>query len=381
MTSDLFRFDWFAEIDATYERVRTLINDIDAQIIDMNDTINVVKKQKPLPEKNIRDLNETKKELKRKREKTWENCCSLLPRHFYSQWKVLSLLSNQKPIASNLADLATSKYVDLLSAKGRKIIDDGLSFAEIDGLYNLFDAPVIESFDNLPPYSLFVQFTFKLATPYLSKDNDEFYMYDNPISKDKVFKVPIVSASTWKGNLRWVARQCEGLNPERPDTSEITRLFGNEKGQEERFRKGRLNFYTTFFNEIGLEVINPHDRKTKAGTVPIFLESVPTGATGTFTMLYVPFDLLGKPDKEVTQQVADDMELAYYSLCKMMLTYGFSAKKSSGFGVIKDEFKRDGDPAGVIRIKGGTPEQETFASFTDLSDKIEQMLHAVGGES
>lgn len=29
-------------------------------------------------------------------------------------------------------------------------------------------------------------------------------------------------------------------------------------------RRGRLRFYPAFFNKIGLDVINPHDRKTKS---------------------------------------------------------------------------------------------------------------------
>ena len=105
----------------------------------------------------------------------------------------------------------------------------------------------------------------------------------------------------------------------------LTRLFGNEKevdvraknpevyldrlGDEELFKKyraelkkmawegyrrGRLMFYPTFFKKLGLEVINPHDRETGAGTLPIYLETVPKGAKGTFSLLYVPFDRVGK---------------------------------------------------------------------------------------
>ena len=185
----------------------------------------------------------------------------------------------------------------------------------------------------LPPFSFFLQFTFTLATPYLSKDDDQFYICENPIRKDKVFKVPMVAGSSWKGNMRWTASQIKN------NDDVIERLFGNEKGEEEKkkFRSGRLNFYPTFFNRIGLEVINPHDRKTKAGTLPIYIESVPAKATGTFSLLYVPFDLMGKPEADIKRDVAKDLETTHCAIRAMMLTYGFSAKKCSGFGIVQNE--------------------------------------------
>ncbi len=79
----------------------------------------------------------------------------------------------------------------------------------------------------------------------------------------------------------------------------ITHLFGNEKGVEDQelLRAGRLYFFSTFFTQKSLEIINPQDRKLRAGEKPITFESVPggiRGATGTFTLLYIPFDLIGE---------------------------------------------------------------------------------------
>ncbi|OQY98069.1 MAG: hypothetical protein B6D35_13205, partial [Candidatus Brocadia sp. UTAMX2] len=172
----------------------------------------------------------------------------------------------------------------------------------------LLRKPTLDISD-LPHFTFFLQFSFTLAEPYLSKDDEAFYICENPIRKDKVFKVPMVSGSTWKGNMRWTARQTENLNPDKPDNDVIKRLFGNEKDEEKNFHRGRLNFYPAFFDQISLEVINPHDRKTKAGTLPIYIESVPEGATGTFSLLYVPFDLMGKPLEQIKEQVSEDIKL------------------------------------------------------------------------
>lgn len=68
--------------------------------------------------------------------------------------------------------------------------------------FNICPQPKI---DDLPFHSFFSQFTFILAKPYLSKDDEAFYICENPVKKDKVFKVPMVSGSTWKGNMRWTA--------------------------------------------------------------------------------------------------------------------------------------------------------------------------------
>jgi len=190
-----------------------------------------------------------------------------------------------------------------------------------------------------PLFTFFLQFKFTLATPFISSDDEEFYICENPVKKDKVFKVPMVSGSSWKGNLRWTMRKISGLNDNESDSQEIIGLLGNERAEETNFSKGRLTFFSTFFNKISLEVINPHDRKTKSGTQPIYIESVPEDTEGEFSLFYVPFDLTGKPESDGKKIIARDLELICCGIKEMMLTYGFSAKKSSGFGIAKDELK------------------------------------------
>ena len=242
-------------------------------------------------------------------------------------------------------------------------------------------APDLQS---LPIGSWFLQFTFTLATPWMSKDDDPFYVTEsvNPVRKDKVFKVPMMSAAAWKGLLRWTAMHTRlalkknQLTPEQFARERFcqTLLFGDEKGEEpdqtkdfaafldalkpearteyERLLRqhyglkpndplphhsGRLIFYPTFFDRIDVEVINPHRRQTKAGTHPIYLECVPAGAEGTFSLLYVPFDLIGQDEAEIRRQAIADLQLVAEGIQAMMLTYGFSAKRTSGYGVAKDE--------------------------------------------
>jgi len=236
----------------------------------------------------------------------------------------------------------------------------------------------------LPPGSWFLQFTFTLARPWISKDDAPFYVTEsvNPVRKDKVFKVPTMSAASWKGLLRWTAMHTRlALQKDQLTADQFaqerfiqTLLFGDEKGEEpgqtkdfaayldalnpearqdyERLLRdhyklssddpllhhsGRLMFYPTFFNLIDVEVINPHSRETRAGTHPIYLECVPIGAEGTFSLLYVPFDLISKDEAQTKMQALADLKLVSEGLQAMFLTYGFSAKRTSGYGVAEDK--------------------------------------------
>jgi len=199
--------------------------------------------------------------------------------------------------------------------------------------WNWIAQPVFDLVD-LPPYSFQLQFTFTLAKPYLSKDDNAFYIIDNPIARDKVFQLPIVRPTGWKGSLCAALWQL-GHKKAAPD-EQIQRLFGDIRGNESG-QAGRARFYPTFFTQTGLEIINPHDREKRAGKNPLLFESVPTGATGTFTLLYVPFDLIGKPETTTRAQIAEDVQLLAQGVQALFRTYGFGAKTSSGFGLAEEK--------------------------------------------
>jgi hypothetical protein len=58
-----------------------------------------------------------------------------------------------------------------------------------------------------------------------------------------------------------------------------------------------------------------------------------------------------------------------------MLEYGFSAKKSSGFGIVKDGFQEEG----VFRMKGF--EEKKFKNFSQLKEKVEDTVKKLRQES
>lgn len=194
------------------------------------------------------------------------------------------------------------------------------------------------SLNILPPCSVSIQFKFTLAKPYLSRDENLFYIIDNPVRKEKVFTRPYIAASSWKGSLRAALWQMD-YNEDNEKNEKERRLFGNKRGVElqERPQSGHLHFYPTFFDKVSLEVINPHDRKKRVGKNPILFECVPEGTQGYFTLLYIPFDLVGEDLKETRRQAKEDIELACKGVEAMLTTYGFGAKTSSGFGAAEDD--------------------------------------------
>jgi CRISPR-associated protein Cmr2 len=186
-----------------------------------------------------------------------------------------------------------------------------------------------------PPSSAWMGFEvrFTLATPWYSKDDRPFHVLDNPVRKDRVFGVPFVAAASWKGLLRWSSRMLAGLHAHLEkrggkldgwsDPDWILQLFGNEKGEDERFQRGALAFYPTWFSKVGFEVINPHSRTRRAGTQPIYYEVVPAGTDGKLRLLYAP--LPGDVAGTAVGHLIDAADA-------LLSTYGFSAKRTVGWG-------------------------------------------------
>jgi len=240
--------------------------------------------------------------------------------------------------------------------------------------------------DSIPKHAYLIEINFTLKKPYISRDDENFYIIDNPIVKDKVFKVPMIRASTWKGALRFAMIKVfeEKLNNKeinernwKEERYKIYRLLGNEKKIEDKdenyldeiiaealnkeplkikkefqtfvksilddgeslSKRGRLTFYPTFFDRISLEVITPLSRETKTPSLgPIYFETVPENTTGKLRILYYPYDLIavGEFDK-IENEAKEDFGLLGEALKKLFYEIGFSAKKTSGFGTAKIE--------------------------------------------
>ncbi len=244
--------------------------------------------------------------------------------------------------------------------------------SHVISLLDLIQYPKID-FSYLPEYSFTLQFTFTLEKPYISRDEQDFYIIDNPIRKDRVFGLPYVAPSSWKGSLRAALWQ----NGHEAENDGIRRIFGNERTtkEQEELKAGRLHIFPTFFKEKDLEVINPHDRKTRVGKNPIFIESVPKDASSLFTLLYVPFNLIGKEEKKIKKQVSEDIQLLVSGLKAMFMDYGFGAKTSSGYGIAKSDLTEGNI---ILKAVGIETSQEEDTKIHEPEESFKKYLNENG---
>lgn len=194
----------------------------------------------------------------------------------------------------------------------------------------------------LHPTWFCIDVSFTLKSPWHSKDDRPFHVLDNPVRKDRVFGVPFMSAASWKGLLRWACRMQAGLSDHLEkhdmkmdgwnDPPWIVHLFGNEKSEQKDLRSGTLIFYPTWFDKVDFEVINPHSRKTRAGTKPIYYEVVPAETKGRLQLLYAPLPEEIENDKV---KPADFFDSLIDSIKALLETYGISAKRTAGWGTAR----------------------------------------------
>ncbi len=245
------------------------------------------------------------------------------------------------------------------------VIRPGLQQLDQMGIY-----PPRIDLQALIPYSAYIQFRFTLARPLYTRDDEYFYILENPVMKDAASKVPVVRASTWKGLLRTAMIVHMGVQETAPL---FVRLFGTSLDEEEGgSRRGRALLYPTFFDRIDLEVLNPHSRVTRAGTVPVLMEAVPAGASGVFTLLYFPFDLLNEPPDQAEAEVREDLRALGEAIVLIMRIHGFSAKRSRGFGLARLEVSGVDEPHGVIALRDGR--RQTFSTLAGLSDALDLLF-------
>lgn len=282
-----------------------------------------------------------------------------------------------------LKALGLSENEDLRKYWQQKISTDYYeqkSQEEVVLFKELFPADQFIALQELPKCSFTIRIDFKLSKPYISRNDEDFYVIDNPIVRDKVFRIPMVRPSGWKGALSGALYQLELTS----DREFVKRVFGEvkESGDEEKRESGtagRMHIYPSFFLDAktGVEVINPRERKSQAGTKPIPFEVVKQGSSSTFSMLYVPFDCIGKNDDKTISDIQKDVRNLLQGIQGMFRTYGFGAKTSSGFGTAEDACKVE------IRIKGGkVPILATNFSELTSEQKIKEVTDSIqkGGE-
>jgi CRISPR-associated protein Cmr2 len=199
--------------------------------------------------------------------------------------------------------------------------------------------PRPDDLKGLPDASWLLNLEFTLNKPFTSKSEIEFHEIQNPIVRDHLTGLPTVKPTTWKGHLAFAAARQD------VEATVRERLFGTIRGDESG-QAGRLRFFPTFFvKDTAREVITPLWRDTRTpARGPIDIEVIAAGQQARFCLLYVPRP---KGPNWHSGQIAEDLVAASRAIKAMLLDYGFSAKKTSGWGVAADALV-----SGVLTAKG-----------------------------
>ncbi|HHW20514.1 MAG TPA: hypothetical protein GXX27_05205 [Thermodesulfovibrio thiophilus] len=256
-----------------------------------------------------------------------------------------------------------------VSKKKKEIIDKVKKDADNQVINQFY--PQKQDLESLPPNSTLIKISFTLKKPYTSKDEGEFNVIDNrifenPIVRDKFTGLPMVKPTTWKGHLRFAVERVKWEKEEEKKTI-IKRLFGSEPEEKDNLLKGRLYFFPTFFNEDAeKDVITPLKRDTRTpASGPIPYEVMKPGKKGDFHLLYFPYP---RGDEFKEEEIKKDLTFLAKALKLMFYTYGFSAKKTSGFGVIGESI------VCKLYIKTDKNVQEkNFSNLEELKNEINKL--------
>ena len=207
--------------------------------------------------------------------------------------------------------------------------------------------PTPENMRLLPDGSCLLEVGVRLQSPFFSRDDRSFYPTDNVLRRHHVFHTPCLSAAGLKGLLHWAWNMSGGSKEDE------ALLFGEAAdGDEALSRQGLLYLWPVFWEgETGIEVINPQNRTSGAGTVPIKYEVVKAGGKGSL------FLLLLNRENAAPRLMGPLVEALLYLLDHG----GLSAKSSAGWGQVTFH-------VGRLYMKGAPKQEELKAAQAARAD-------------
>lgn len=206
-----------------------------------------------------------------------------------------------------------------------------------------------------PAGSAAVTLRLCLLTPLLTRDDDPFYLFDNPVRKDHIFGVPLLAAASVKGlaadafqrgfptEAPWVDL---GENDQartlryRADQPRAARLFGiaSDDAEQQKSEAGRVNFQPVWFSHVQFLVMNPTKTDgTGIGTQPIQFEAVAAidekGKPVEAEIRFAYFNPAGASESD--EAVArGDLACLVATLAAWWPALGLGAKRLAGYGAI-----------------------------------------------
>jgi len=213
-----------------------------------------------------------------------------------------------------------------------------------------------EVLTHFPRYSARLLLEFKLLTPLITKDDDPFYPFDNPVRKDPIFRVPYLSAASVKhlsdeafqraiqlkngmglGSERALAQRLRAAIATKDDNETALRLFGiNDEGshvQPSSGPVGRLRFSPVWFKDVQFLPINP---KKAEGSAPTQVEAIAPNPQENAVIEIIYFNPHGI-NLTNNSVVREDLANLLTALAVLWPVSGLGSKRSDGYGAIQIE--------------------------------------------
>jgi len=206
----------------------------------------------------------------------------------------------------------------------------------------------------LPEYSAAVTLRFQLLAPLLTRDDDAFYLFDNPVRKDHISGVPLLAAASVKGlaadafqrgfppELDWKSlgrNDQERKTAYRRKSALARRLFGVASDDKEcESEAGRLHFAPVWFSHVQYLVMNPTRQDGSGiGTQPIQFEAVsPVDEKGRPVQGEIAFFYFNPAGAKQADEATARTDLACLvgALAAWWPALGLGAKRLAGYGAI-----------------------------------------------
>lgn len=216
--------------------------------------------------------------------------------------------------------------------------------------------PALPDPARLPLFSATLSLRFRLLTPLLTRDDDPFHLFDNPVRRDHVFGLPYLAAASVKGlaadayqrafrtDDEWngaAGEAQEKVAAFRRREGHALRLFGlADDGADtgDKSQAGRLHFSPVWFDAVQYLILNPADPATGQGTVPIQFEAIAPrrtdGAPVEVDVQVFYCNPAGAPDSDAVT-VRADLARWLAAVAAWWPTLGLGAKRLAGYGAIE----------------------------------------------
>lgn len=207
----------------------------------------------------------------------------------------------------------------------------------------------------MPAFSAAVTLRFQLLSPLLTRDDDPFHLFDNPVRKDHIFGTPFLAAASLKGlasdafqrgfphDADWASLGKDDQTRTmryRGDKAMARRLFGVTSDNPDGFSSeiGRVHFSPVWFSHVQYLVMNPtKDDGSGIGTQPIQFEAVsPVDDRGKAVQAEIGFFYFNPAGTKESDEATARADLACLVgvLAAWWPALGLGAKRLAGYGGI-----------------------------------------------